>query len=152
MRSASPPRDGPDSDYDGNKRQTTHTRLPPNNRTYCLLIPRAVVILQNIQTLSDATFLCLSVARPIENAHWNQSDRNSINKRTDLANIALTKPTGWRQLMQYFSPFGLYSPSFLLLFFKQHVGDPAGYNRQFNWACLLAQSVHLHLHTDHTEH
>ena len=114
--------------------------LPTTAHTVCLLMLYNVVVLQHIQTLSDATFLCLSVARAIEHAHRNQSGRNSIHCSLQANRMASDN-------IPLCSFISFISASFL-----QHAGDPAGYNRQFNWVCLLAQSVHLHLHTHHTEH
>jgi len=139
MRSAGPPRDGPDSDYDGNK-QRTPACPQTTAHTVCSVIPCTVVVLQYIQTLPDATLLCLSVARAIEHAHRNQSGRNSIHGSLQANRMASDNIP----LCSFLS--------FISACFLQHAGDPVGYNRQFNCVHPLAQSVHLHLHIHHTEH
>ena len=137
MRSASPPRDGPDSDYDGNKQRTPACPQQPH------ILFAHIPYLNTVAThsnLSDATFLCLSVARAIEHAHRNQSGRNSIHCSLQANRMASDNIP----LCSFISFISACCP--------QHAGDPVSYNRQFNCVYLLAQSVHLHLHTDHTEH
>ena len=147
MRSASPPRDGMDSGYDGNKRQTfnnAHSLAPQRQHTLFAHTPHFSSVVKHSNLVWRYLPLSLCCA-----THWTCTQEpigTELDKLKAGPNSAFTKPTGWRQLMQYFSPFGSYSPSLLLLLFKQHAGDPAGYTRQFHCVYPLAQSAHLHLH------
>ena len=102
MRSASPPRDGPDSNYDGNKRQTTHTRLPPTTAHTVCLYPALLYYCNTFKTCLMLHFSVSLLREPL-NTHTGT-------KRARTRYIALSKPTGWRQII---FPFVLFSPSFL---------------------------------------
>jgi len=109
MRSASPPRDGLDSGYDRNKRQTMHTRLPPTTALYCsLLKPRTLVMLQHIQTCLTLPSSVSLLREPLK-THTGINRTGELDKQKAGPNISLIKSIGWRQIIQYVSLFVIFS-------------------------------------------
>ena len=142
MRSASPPRDG----------QATNNAysLAPNDRTYCLLKPRTLVMLQHIQTCLTLPSSVSLLREPLK-THTGINRTGELDKQKAGPNISLIKSIGWRQIIQYVSLFVIFSLlHFCFISLSNMLSTQlASYSSQFNCVYLLAQSAHPYLHASH---